>query len=290
MEGYVWLHRRLIEKGYYTNSQYVHLWVHLLLLANHTEKEFLWNGRIIKVKPGQFITGRTQLVKQTGIPKSTIERALALFETEAQIGQQKTNKYRLITILKWTTYQSERATGGQQTGTNKNDKNDKNKITASPKTARGSPHSLTDPDPSPQDTDPPPPHNKTTMRQTDSRKFDSDYEDVVDLDSQQLTDHEGEKKKIRLTTEARFNRFYSFTIKVLNDVAGIQLDPPLHTNARKIFRMLVARKYTDDQIASIARHFKSMPKAKEYPSINACYSTDTINSWKIQNQKSPYFT
>ena len=130
--GFIYLWRKTIEKGWYTNSKYVHLWVHILLSVNHEAKEFLWNGRSITIKPGQFITGRKELSTKTGISGTTIERILRTFESEHQIGQQKTNKYRLITVKNWVSYQSartaKRTTDGQQTDTNNNDNNDNKKI------------------------------------------------------------------------------------------------------------------------------------------------------------------
>ena len=62
--GWIQIHRKIKEKAYYSKPQYLALWLHLLLSANHKPKEFLWNGETIKVKEGQFITGRTQLHKR----------------------------------------------------------------------------------------------------------------------------------------------------------------------------------------------------------------------------------
>ena len=135
-QGWISLHRKMKDKGFYRKSEYVHLWIHLLLSANHEEKEFLWNGKIIKIQRGQFITGRNSLEKETGIDSSKIQRALELFENEHQIEQQKTNKYRLITILNWESYQkvnskvnSKRTATEQQLNTNNNviTKNNENK-------------------------------------------------------------------------------------------------------------------------------------------------------------------
>lgn len=132
-DGWIKLHRKLKEKAYYKKPPYIFLWIHLLLSANHKPKEFMWNGTIILVKQGQLITGRKELALQTGIKESTVERILKLLENEHQIEQQKTTKYRLITIVKWEDYQnsdskknSKRTTSGQQADTNKNDKNVKN--------------------------------------------------------------------------------------------------------------------------------------------------------------------
>lgn len=125
--GWIKLHRKIIGKGFYNKSQYFHLWVHLLLCANHDSKEFMWNGNIILVKEGQMITGRKELSQQTGIPQSTIEDILKFLETQHQIRQQKTTKYRLITIVNWVKHQksdsksnSRATTEQQQADTNKN--------------------------------------------------------------------------------------------------------------------------------------------------------------------------
>lgn len=125
--GWIKLHRKIIDKGWYKNSKYVHLWIHLLLKANHKPREFLWNNKIMIINEGQLITGRKELSEQTGISETTIEHILALFVKERQIGQQTTTKFRLISVLNWKDYQNldnRRTTNGQQTDTNKKYKND----------------------------------------------------------------------------------------------------------------------------------------------------------------------
>lgn len=135
--GWVRLWRKTQNKGWYKNSKYVHLWVHLLLEANHKPNEFMWNNNVVIIKEGQMITGRKALERGTGINEKTIDRILKCFENEQQIKQETTNKFRLITIINWKEYQGNEqqceqqvgnrlATSGQQIGTNKNVKNDKN--------------------------------------------------------------------------------------------------------------------------------------------------------------------
>jgi len=128
--GWIKIHRKLLENPIASKSNYMNVWIHLLLMANHEEEKcFIWNGQNIKQKAGEFITGRKQLSKNTGIPESTIEDILRYFEKEQIIRQQKTTKYRLITILKWNMYQqtdSKATTKQQQSDTIKNYNNYKN--------------------------------------------------------------------------------------------------------------------------------------------------------------------
>ena len=129
--GWIKLYRSIQTTGFYNKSAYVHLWVHLLIKANHQGGEFIHNGQLKKLKPGQFLTGRNKLSEETGIPQSTIERILKVFESGHQIEQQKDNRKRVITILNWDSYQHseqqsehqtdiKRTSNGHQTDTNNN--------------------------------------------------------------------------------------------------------------------------------------------------------------------------
>jgi len=127
----------LQDKGFYKNSKYVHLWMHILLKATHKPMEVMWNGKTLILNSGQFITGRKKLEEETKIKEHSVDRILNYFKNEHQIEQQTTNQNRLITILKWERYQGDeqrneqpvsnkRATSEQPVSTNKNNKNVKN--------------------------------------------------------------------------------------------------------------------------------------------------------------------
>lgn len=140
-QGWIKLHRKLLENPIIRKPSYLALWVVLLLKANHKDNKMIWNGNIIVVKEGQMITGRKSLSEETNIPESTIEDILKFLETQHQIQQQKTTKFRLITIVNWKDHQSpdiksnnKATTKQQQADTNNNDNNtkkDKNTETSS---------------------------------------------------------------------------------------------------------------------------------------------------------------
>lgn len=139
--GYVKLYRKLLENSCCNKPNYAWVWVFMLLRANHKTSKIIWNGKEEMLKPGQFITGREELSRQTGVPTSTIEDILTFYEKrQHQIRQQKTNKFRIITIVNWAKYQdkgtksdsksnNQPTSEQQQSNTDKkikNDKNDKN--------------------------------------------------------------------------------------------------------------------------------------------------------------------
>ncbi len=107
------LHRKILDNPIVSKPKYCHLWVVLLLRAQHKRSDFIWDNQRQTLLPGQLITGRKQLSQETKIPESTVERILKYLESEHQIGQQTTPKFRIITIKNWEKYQSPQQSGQQ---------------------------------------------------------------------------------------------------------------------------------------------------------------------------------
>jgi hypothetical protein len=110
MEGWLKLHRKIYDNPKSKNPDWVAVWVFLLCHVTHKEQKSTFGTEEIILKPGQIITGRTEISKKTGVKETTVERVLSALESGQQIEQQKCTRGRLITLLKWQEYQS----GGQQ--------------------------------------------------------------------------------------------------------------------------------------------------------------------------------
>ena len=130
MSGWIKLHRDLKDWRYGKNMEMLGLWSYVLLSANHKDN---FDNTGLLIKKGSFKTGRKRLSEETGLSESKIERLLKKLEDAQQIEQQKTTKYRIITVTKWLDYQSgeqqvnnKRTTSEQQVNTNKNEKKEKN--------------------------------------------------------------------------------------------------------------------------------------------------------------------
>lgn len=106
MEGWIKIHRKMLENPIICkDSDYLSVWIYLLLNATHKEIPALFKGKKIMLQPGQLITGRKSIAKQLKISESKIYRVINEYKTEHQIEQQTSNKNSLITILNWNTYQ-----------------------------------------------------------------------------------------------------------------------------------------------------------------------------------------
>ena len=133
-EGWIKLHRRITQWEWYTHSETLHLFLHLVLNANHKDRQ--WRG--IEVKRGQIIVGRRKLSHDTGLSEQSIRTSLKRLKSTHELTTKSTNQHSLITICNYDTYNnndilstsnstSKRPTINQQLTTNKNVKNEKKK-------------------------------------------------------------------------------------------------------------------------------------------------------------------
>jgi len=141
MAGYIKLHRQLMDSLQFKNPNYLKVWVWMLLKANH--KPGIASIKVnsgfsnVPLNRGQFIFGREKAEEQLNLNGSMIYRILKIFEKDNSIIVKSNNKYSIITICKYDSYNgedleveqpvnSQRTASEQPVNTNKNDKNVKN--------------------------------------------------------------------------------------------------------------------------------------------------------------------
>ena len=100
-QGWIKLHRKLAKWEWYQDSRMVHLFIHLLLIANREPKQ--WQG--VDIKRGQVITGLKALNADTGISTQTLRTCLLRLEKAGNLTSKSTNRFRLITLCNYETYQ-----------------------------------------------------------------------------------------------------------------------------------------------------------------------------------------
>lgn len=107
-KGFALIHRQFMDSRLYRDSQAVHLWLHLILKANHTDEEVNTDIGMMIVRRGQMITGRPTLVSETFIPDNKVKSLLRTFESKGMINiEPKGRKFSLISIVKYDDFQSQ---------------------------------------------------------------------------------------------------------------------------------------------------------------------------------------
>ena len=99
---FIKLYRGLLDWEWFNDSKMVHLYIFLLIKANFVDGK--WRGQ--EIKRGQLVTGLDSLSKQTGISKQSIRTCLDRLKLTNEINIESTNKFSLITIVKYEDYQS----------------------------------------------------------------------------------------------------------------------------------------------------------------------------------------
>ena len=115
MDGWIKIHYKFLEWEWFQEDGMVILFINLLLRANYQSKK--WKGVVIE--RGQLITGRKKLSLETGLSEKKIRTCLSRLEQTGEISINSTNRFSIITISNYETYQFNEITMGQQTA-NKN--------------------------------------------------------------------------------------------------------------------------------------------------------------------------
>ena len=101
LNGFIKVHRKLVQWGWYQDYVVKDLFLHLLLTANFRESE--WMGRTIK--KGQVITSNKHLAEELGFSVQQVRTALNKLKSTGEITSEATNKFTVITVVNWEKYQ-----------------------------------------------------------------------------------------------------------------------------------------------------------------------------------------
>lgn len=114
--GYISLHRSMLEWEWFQDVKTCHLFIYCLLKANHKDKKY--KGALIK--RGSFVTSLEILAKETGLTPQNIRTSLNKLKSTNELTNETSTKGRIITIVKYDFYQTltNKLTSNQQT-TNK---------------------------------------------------------------------------------------------------------------------------------------------------------------------------
>ena len=145
MSGWIKLYRKTLKSDMYKslNSKQRDVMMTLLMMVNHKENKWEWNGQIFKTKPGQVVTSIAKIKENcaSDVSLQSVRTALLKLEKWGFLTNESTKTGRLITIVNWGVYQDgedqtnkennkELTKHQQRTNkeltTNKNDKNVKN--------------------------------------------------------------------------------------------------------------------------------------------------------------------
>ena len=101
MQGYIKLHRKILDNGVFADAELLKVFVWCILKANTTPNVVY--GR--KVDVGEFITGRITASEELYLKPSTIYKRLQKLKAQGYIDISSTTKNSLITVVNYKSYQ-----------------------------------------------------------------------------------------------------------------------------------------------------------------------------------------
>jgi hypothetical protein len=150
--GYVKLWRKSLDAGVFDNPITWKFWCWCLMKASHKEYDAVVGYQTVHLMPGDFIFGRSKASADLRQSERSIRTCLHFLEKSQNVTIKATNKYSIISIVNWKTYQSDeilidqqndqpvtnkRPANDQQVTTYKNEKNEKNEKNKKNKTIEG---------------------------------------------------------------------------------------------------------------------------------------------------------
>lgn len=115
-EGWIKIHRKLIDWEWLDCPEMVGLWVNLLLRANYEDKE--WHGRTIK--RGQMVTSIRDIAKFSGLSLQQARTCIERLKSTHEITQESTRLFTIITICNYDRYQGDEECANTRSGTPSN--------------------------------------------------------------------------------------------------------------------------------------------------------------------------
>jgi len=101
MQGYIKLHRKILDNGVFADAELLKVFVWCILKANTTPNVVY--GR--KVDVGEFITGRISASEELHIKPSTIYKRLQKLKLQGYINISSNTKNSLISVVNYKSYQ-----------------------------------------------------------------------------------------------------------------------------------------------------------------------------------------
>jgi len=192
-QGFISIHRKIIDNPIYQNSGLLHLFIHCILKANHKDNDFIFNGKMVKIRRGSFITGRKELSKDVNMKESTVYKRLHILQGLGYVKLTSFNKYSIIEVMKYYEYQDKRPNLSQTFQGGEIEKSNNKKTAAMPnsRTFTGGRQGKS--------------NNKVTTKEQQSNTNNNDNNDNKDKNYN--------------------NRYRNFVVRLLSKVTGKELSP-----------------------------------------------------------------
>ncbi|WP_339147664.1 MULTISPECIES: DnaD domain protein [unclassified Sutcliffiella] len=111
MNGWISLHRKLLNSNIFNNEKLLKVFIYCLLKASHSDYEQIIGLQKVGVLPGQFVFGRKKAALELNMKESTVWKYMKLLEQVRSLELNSNNKFTLVTVVNWGEYQNSNELG-----------------------------------------------------------------------------------------------------------------------------------------------------------------------------------
>ena len=108
--GYVKLYRKMTEWEWYKNVNIKTVFLHCLFRANYADQRF--EG--MTIKKGEFVTSYKKFAEEVGLTVHQVRYALDRLNFTHEVAIKTTNKFTVISVVKWEDFQVEENQNNKQ--------------------------------------------------------------------------------------------------------------------------------------------------------------------------------
>ena len=101
IQGWIKIHRQLLEWEWYDDINVTRLFLHILLKANHKSKNY--KGELIQI--GEHLTSREILANETGLTIRQVRTALTKLKTTNEVTIKSSSQGTKIQVVNYEKYQ-----------------------------------------------------------------------------------------------------------------------------------------------------------------------------------------
>lgn len=113
--GFIKLYRDVRKHWVWDDPEVFRAWVDIIMMANHEDKKIMFNGNLITVKRGSFITSIRKLAERWHWSRGRVSRLLDALERDTMVDTKRDTQKTLIIVVKYGFYQGKKTRNGPRT-------------------------------------------------------------------------------------------------------------------------------------------------------------------------------
>lgn len=104
-QGWIKTYRNILDHWVWQDPMTFRCWMYILLKANHSDKKVMFDGSLMTIGRGQFLTSIRKLGDDVGCSRDKIRKILQTLKEDNMVSVRATHRGTLLTVINYGVYQ-----------------------------------------------------------------------------------------------------------------------------------------------------------------------------------------